>query len=155
MEDKNKFMFMYCQKIVIFSKDKNEILLAKRKGQEDYEGIFSFIGGKMEITDKNIIESMKREKSEEIGENCKVLVYPNFSTNVEFKRNDGNSMILPHYFAIFKSGEIELNEEYSEYKWVKVEKIEEFEPKIDTIPNMVFELLKLVPLMKEEDFVEI
>ena len=39
------YNFQYCQKIVVLSKDKNKVLLCKRKGEADYDGTFSFIGG--------------------------------------------------------------------------------------------------------------
>ena len=62
-----QYNFQYCQKIVVLSKDRTKVLLCKRKGEADYDGIFSFIGGKMETTDISIIEGLKREKDEETG----------------------------------------------------------------------------------------
>ena len=60
-------LFQYCQKIVIFSKDGTSVLLAKRRGEADYDGVFSFIGGKLESTDGGLVQGLQREKDEEIG----------------------------------------------------------------------------------------
>lgn len=139
-----QYNFQYCQKIIVFSQDERKILLCKRKGEADFDGIFSFIGGKMETSDKSILEGLKREKDEEVGSDFKIKIYPDFSTNVLFRKQDGNFMILPHYFAIYESGKIILNEEYSEFAWVNLDRIENFEPKIPGISDILrkFELVK-------------
>lgn len=125
--------FQYCQKLVIFSADRKSVLLAKRKGEADYDGVFSFIGGKMETTDESFVAGMKREKTEEIGPKAVVQIMPNETYNVLFRKKDGSSMVLPHIAGVYISGDIELNEEYSEYKWVPLAELEAFEPKIDTV----------------------
>jgi ADP-ribose pyrophosphatase YjhB (NUDIX family) len=149
----DQYNFQYCQKIVVFSKDVEQVLLCKRKGENDYDGVFSFIGGKMEITDESIIAGLQREKNEEVGENFKIKVYPTFTTNAFFRKKDGSSMILPHYYAQHFDGEIELNEEYSEYKWIKIEDLENFEPKIPNISEIIITLLRLRDIFNEKEFV--
>lgn len=148
-----EYNFQYCQKIIVLSKDKSSVLLCKRKGEADYNGVFSFIGGKMENTDLSIIEGLKREKDEEVGVEFQILLYPIFSLNLLFRKKDGNSMILPHYLAIYEKGDIKLNEEYSEYKWIKIDKLNEFEPKIENIPETVNELLRLEKIAQEKEFI--
>ena len=150
MENTN--LFQYCQKIVVFSEDFQSVLLCKRKDEEDFDGVFSFIGGKMETTDKNILEGLKREKDEEIGPNSKIKIYTKFTTQEEYKKKDGNFMILPHFYAVFLSGEIELNEEYSECKWVKIDELKSFEPKIETVMPIVNKIKQLKQIIKEADF---
>jgi len=110
----DQYNFQYCQKIIVLSKDKSSVLLCRRKGEADYDGVFSFIGGKMETTDESIVAGLKREKDEEVGPDFRIRVYPKFTPNILFRKKDGSSMILPHYLAIHEAGEIELNEEYSE-----------------------------------------
>ncbi len=148
-----QYSFQYCQKLVIFSRDKTKVLLGKRKGEADYDGVFSFFGGKMETKDASILLGLKREKDEELGEKFLVDVYPLFTHNLFFIKADGRKMVLPHYFAIHKSGEIKLNEEYSEAQWVSVKVLDSFEPKVETIPDVVKQILKLEKIMKKEDFV--
>lgn len=110
--------FQYCQKLVILSADRKSVLLAKRKGEADYEGVFSFIGGKMETTDENFIAGMKREKTEEIGSKAVVQVMPNVTYNALYRKKDGSSMVLPHVASVYVSGEIEINDEYSETLYI-------------------------------------
>jgi NADH pyrophosphatase NudC (nudix superfamily) len=143
--------FQYCQKIVVLSKDRNKVLLCKRKGEEDYNGLYSFIGGKMETSDESIIEGLRREKNEEVGEEFKVRIYPTFSTNLLFRKKDGNSMILPHYLAVYERGDIKLNEEYSDYKWVRIDELNKFEPKIESIPKILEQILKLDRIITKEE----
>jgi ADP-ribose pyrophosphatase YjhB (NUDIX family) len=150
-----KYAFQNCQKIVLFRKNNTEVLLAKRKGENDYDGIYSFVGGKMEIIDGGILEGLKREKNEEIGNDIKIKIWPVFNTMNFFVKKDGSHMVLPHYYARYESGEIKLNEEYSDYKWVEVSKLADFELKIETVELMVKNLLRLVNSIKEEELVEI
>ena len=150
-----KYNFQYCQKIVIYSKDETSVLLCKRKGEDDFDGTFSFVGGKLETTDKDIVDGLKREKDEELGENFKIKIFPVFSTNVSFVKKDGNSMILPHYYAIYESGDIQLNDEYSEFKWVPLKDIAAFEPKIFTIPEILDKFAILKSIIQDTEFIEI
>lgn len=133
-----KYNFQYCQKIVLFSEDWQKVLLAQRRGEQDYDEIYSLIGGKMDANDKTIIASIRREKDEEIGTAARIALYPDNSYNLLFRKKDGSRMILPHYVAQYIGGEIVLNhDEYTKYQWVSVDQIHEFEPKIDTIPEVV------------------
>jgi len=129
-------LFQYCQKLVILSADKTKVLLAKRRGEQDYDGTYSFIGGKMETTDQTFLAGIKREKNEEIGPDAKVKILPNETYNVLFHKKDGNMMILPHIAAMYISGPIVLSDEYSEYQWVAIANLAHFEPKIANIPDL-------------------
>ena len=151
MENKEKYNLQCCPKLVLFSSDLKKVLLCKRKGENDYDGVYSFIGGKMESSDKDILSAMQREKDEEVGKDFKVLLYPEFSNNLTFEKEDGSNMILPHYFARHLEGEVKLNDEYSEYKWVEIEDLGEFESKIENIPESVDKLLNLAKMMEIED----
>jgi ADP-ribose pyrophosphatase YjhB (NUDIX family) len=148
-----KYAFQNCQKIVVFKDNNTKVLLAKRVGEKDFDEIYSFIGGKMETKDEEILEGLRREKNEEMGEDFKIKIYPIFNTMNFYIKKDGSHMILPHYYARYESGEIKLNEEYSEYKWVEIEKLSEFGPKVFTVELMVKNLLRLVEVMKEDELV--
>jgi 8-oxo-dGTP pyrophosphatase MutT (NUDIX family) len=151
-----KYNFQYCLKAVLFSEDWQKVLLAKRYGEADYDGTFSFIGGKMETTDESIVAAIKREKDEEIGETARVRVHLQSMNNVLFRKKDGSAMIVPHYIAQYLGGDIKLNaEEYSEYAWVPIEELATFEPKIANIPEFVAWASQLRQNLKPEDFTEI
>jgi len=148
-----KYNFQYCQKIVVYSNDESSVLLCKRKGEADYDGVYSFIGGKMEAGDESIVDGLKREKDEEVGSGFKVRIYPTYSTNAFFVKKDGSRMILPHYYAVHERGEIDLNEEYSEYKWVPLTEIDAFEPKIPNTSEILDKLAILKEVLSEDDSV--
>ncbi len=148
-------LFQYCQKLIVLSDDKTKVLLAKRKGEADYDGVYSFIGGKMETTDETLLAGMKREKDEEIGKDAKIAVLPNETYNLLFRKKDGNCMVLPHIASIFVSGDIKLNEEYSDYKWITLDKLEEFQPKIENIPELAKWAHKKLQNLKIDQLVQI
>ncbi len=114
----------------------DSVLLAKRKGENDFDGIYSFIGGKMEVTDGSILAGLRRERDEEVGSACKMRILLTCTNNTYFVKHDGSHMILPHYPAIYRSGKIQINDEYSEYKWIPLTKLKSFEPKIPNIFEM-------------------
>ena len=148
-------LFQYCQKLVVFSADKQAVLLAKRKSERDYDGVFSFIGGKLETTDESLIAGMKREKNEEIGPNVKLKVLPDETYNILFRKKDGNTMVLPHVPAMYRSGDITLNDEYSEFAWVPLKSLADFEPKIASVLPMAQWAADKMAAASDTDFVEI
>lgn len=87
----------------------------------------------METADQTLLAGMRREKNEEIGSSAVVQVLPNETYNLLFRKKDGNAMVIPHIPAIYVSGDIQLNEEYSDYKWVPINELDVFEPKIESI----------------------
>lgn len=145
----DQYLFQYCQKIVVFAADETKVLLCRRRQEVDFEKTFSFIGGKMETKDEGFVDSLQREKNEEVGPDFKIKIYPTFTTNVLFTKKNGQSMILPHYYAIYERGDIKLNSEYSEYRWVPLNTIDSFEPKIYTIPGVLAKFQTLRRIIKE------
>jgi ADP-ribose pyrophosphatase YjhB (NUDIX family) len=149
------YLFQNCQKIVVFSKNGESVLLAKRKGEADYDEMYSFIGGKMETTDRDILDGLRREKNEEVGEQFKINIYPVFNITKYFIKKDGNAMVLPHYYAQHIEGEVNLSQEYSEIKWILLSDLEQFEPKIENITEIVQKFIDIKKIFQKEDFVMI
>jgi len=156
---KEKYHFINCQKIVVFNKEKTKVLLAKRSEEDYYNGVYTFIGGKMEITDLSLLEGLKREKNEEVGKQFKIRINPKIVHMVLFGELEGKKgvpMVLPHYYSEYLGGEIVPEiVEYSDFKWVSLDELDSFEPKIANIPETVTKLLKLRVVMDEKDFEEI
>lgn len=151
-----KYNFQYCQKLVLFSEDWQKVFLAKRQGEADYDGTYSFICGKMETTDESIVAGLKREKDEEVGEAFRVRVYLGATNNVLYRKKDGNAMILPHYVAQYVGGDVALNhDEYADYAWVPVDELAAFSPKVENIPDSVAWASRLRQMLQPEDFTEI
>lgn len=147
--------FQYNQKMVLLSRDKKSVLLAKRQSESDYDATFTFAGGKLEVSDDDFIDGLRREKDEELGEKCKVKICPLISWNVLFRKADGNTVIVAHFPAHYLGGEIELSDEYSEYKWVKLSELEEFEPKVPNIPHITQRITEIAGSLKPNEWQEI
>ena len=132
------------------------MLLARRAGEADYDGVYSFIGGKTETTDSDLVTGLKREKDEEIGPDVRLKVcYMMSCYQVWYTKKNGNSMILPHHIAIYQGGEIKLNaDEYDDYKWVPVEQIETY-VQIPANAPAVRAAVRYLPILTDKDFVEI
>lgn len=155
MQDPTLF-FHYCPKLIVFSADKKSVLLARRAGEADYDGAYTFIGGKTETTDGNLVAGLQREKNEEIGELAKLKVcYMMSCYQVWYTKKNGNSMVLPHHIAIYQGGDIKLNpNEYDDYKWVALEDVGAYD-QIATTPLAVQAALRYLPMLSDDDFVEI
>lgn len=151
----NELFFQYCPKMVVFNEGLDKVLLARRKGEQDYDDTFSFIGGKIETSDGGIINGIRREKNEEIGTDATIRIAPMPVFNAYFQKRDGSSMILPHHICIYLGGNINLNDEYSEYQWVPLDELKEFGPKIDTIEPAVDWAKRFIGQLTDNDFVEI
>lgn len=150
-----QYLFQFCQKLVVFSADKQAVLFARRKGEADFDEYWSLIGGKLETTDGGIVEGVRREKDEEVGSSFRMRVAPMFSCyNVHYQKKNGTHMILPHYVAIHQDGDVELNsDEYSDYKWVSLAELDEFGPRVDNTASVVRNAQRLLDVLGDDDFV--
>ncbi len=153
----NATLFQYCPKLIVFSADKSAILLARRKGEADYDGVFSFIGGKVEHSDDGLLAGIRREKNEEIGAAAQVKVCDKMSCfTAWFQKKDGNIIVMPHHVALFAGGDIQLNaDEYAEYVWAPITDLDTFEPKIANIPEAVQAGQRMLSILQSDDFSEI
>lgn len=147
--------FQFCPKLAIFDREHSRVLLCKRKGEMDYDGVYSLIGGKMEHRDVSIVQGIAREKNEEVGHGFLIRLLPHFSVNVLFQKQDGNKMILPHYYAEHLSGDPKLSDEYSDWKWVPLSALETWTPMVKNIAWIVPLLSRVRVLARTEDLVEI
>lgn len=150
-------LFQYCAKLIIFSADKTSVLLAKRKGEADYDGVFSFVGGKTETTDGSLLNGIKREKTEEIGAEAKVKICWTMSCyQAWFQKSNGMTMVLPHHVGIYEGGDIKLNSnEYAEYRWVPIAELSSLEPKVENVPEAVQAAQRLLAMLTHDDFTEV
>ena len=133
-------LFQYCPKIAVF-RDQS-VLVCRRKGEADYDGVFSLIGGKMEHGDGSIVAALGREKDEEVGRDFRIRLLPRFSIDTHFIKKDGSQMILPHYYAEYVSGAVDLSDEYSEHLWLESDNL-------GSARNIIENLRWIVPALKE------
>lgn len=145
--------FQYCPKIIVFSADKQSVLLARRANEVDYNDLYTFIGGKTQNSDGSLLAGLKREKEEEIGKAVKLKICWLMSCyQVWYVKKDGNYMVLPHHVAVYQGGDIKLNpDEYADYKWVKVKDIDKYDQVFST-PLATRNALRLLSVLNDDDF---
>jgi len=151
----NETHFQYCPKLAVFDRAGASVLLCRRKGEQDYDGVFSLIGGKMEHKDASISAAIRREKDEEVGPGFVVQLLLTLSVDVFFAKVDGNRMILPHYYARHVQGELALSDEYSEFKWVPMDDLPHFSPMIENVRWIAPLLQRVAVQARTDEFVEL
>jgi molecular chaperone GrpE len=127
MAEPNYKLYRVSQKAVLYNPEDKTYLLVKGSPSEDlfYKkmGPWEFVGGRVEKGEK-LEEASRREFEEEVGEieyEVKDLVG---RLELEFKVNEEKVGLLIGYLTIYKSGEIQISDEHSEYKWETAENIE-------------------------------
>ena len=63
-------------------------------------------------------------------------------------------MILPHYYCKYQSGEIQLNNEYSEYKWFTMEDLSTEANVLSNIREICTTLTNLAAIASSTDFID-
>lgn len=125
----------------------------KATGKRHLIPVFTFIGGRIEHKDKGYVDGIKREKNEEVGNDCEIKLFTTFTINNEYIKKDGSRMILPHFLAIYIKGNIILSSEYSQFEWVEIDKLDEFEPKYKNIPFVIDKMLENIKWLEKDDYV--
>jgi ADP-ribose pyrophosphatase YjhB (NUDIX family) len=146
-------LFRYCPKLAVV--DGPDVLLCRRAGEADLDGVFTFIGGKLEHSDASIIEGLRREKTEEIGPDARVAVLGSYSIHVEFTKADGGCVILPHFLADWQGGTIELSDEYSEHRWVPRGELSDMTGVVPDVADICSRLDRLRSIATPDDWVTI
>jgi molecular chaperone GrpE len=122
--EEKKYQTRISQKIFLYNKEKNAFLLVKMRNDQAYfakkYGVWELPGGTMENGEVLLMDSLKREIQEELGE-MNIEIIEKLDTFLgEFK--SGPVMFLI-YLAKYMDGEIELSDEHMEYKWETAENI--------------------------------
>ena len=111
---------------MIILNSRNQILLLKRREKEDqFEGYWSIPGGGPEGKE-TYEEALRREIKEEI--NCKIET-ATFFKSYFFKVNPKLKVRAIYFYGSVK-GNIELNEEFSDFEWFDLEDFEAKDLKI-------------------------
>lgn len=150
----DRYSFQVCQKIVVLDRDRQRVLLVRRTGEADLDGVFSLIGGKLETDDASILEGLRREKVQEVGPDAKLRIMVHRGCYcLLFRKRDGSMMYLPYYAAIYDGGDIALNpKEYSELQWVSIQDLAAFEPKAEGIVEAVQNAVRQLENAVSADF---
>ena len=106
----------------IIKKDE-KILIIKRSEKEDYfKGVWDLPGGKISFGEEPY-ESLKREVKEET--NLEIEIIKPIRVWSVFK-NTNIQLLGVTILCKYKSGEVKLSSEHTDYEWIKPEEIENY-----------------------------
>jgi len=121
----------------IIHKDGKYLIVQRSLNKKVFPGKWTVPGGGLEVTDYintpkttkdawyyALENSLKREIEEEV--NLEVEK-PNFLLDLVFIRPDNIPVVTLSYYCAFKSGEVKLNDENVDYKWVNLEEAKNYD----------------------------
>jgi 8-oxo-dGTP diphosphatase len=120
---------------------KHKILIARRKTEKKYGGLWEFPGGKLEQDEAPEI-ALQRELQEELGINAKIGKFIGRITLAE------NNIAMSAYEVKYFSGEMTLLD-HSEFKWVKPSELNNYEYAPADIPLIEKYLLRKTLCLKK------
>lgn len=106
--------FKHSNCIVVFNKDKSEVLFCKR-AKAPFKGQYNFVGGKVE-QDESPINAAYRELEEETGISCKDIQLYRMMDITYYHLN----FVLELYVGVLQE-EVELVEEVNPLEWLSIE----------------------------------
>lgn len=116
-------MFFVGQKVFVEKGDDVLILFNQRDGKIDLPG------GKIQVNEA-IDKALVRELEEELGSDVKIEVgepFIRWTTEMYYGKNIGKKILLIGFKGKYISGEIDLSDEHSGYKWVDKDNYKELD----------------------------
>ncbi len=141
----------------IIHKDKKYLIVKRNPDKKAFPGRWTVPGGGLEVDDYintpkttsdawyfAITESLRREIKEEVAIEVGKIKY---LLDLTFIRPDGIPVVVLSYFCGWKSGQIELNEENIDYKWVTFDDAKNY----NLISGILGEIEMVDKILKGED----
>ena len=135
-----------------------QFLICRRDmNKKAFPGMWTVPGGGLEVDDYintpktnsdswyfPVTNTLRREVKEEVNleiDNIKYLL------DITFIRSDGIPVVILSYYCDYKSGEVNLNQESIDYKWVSFEEAKEYK----LVPGLLGELEMVDKILNGED----
>jgi len=109
--------------LIIINKNNKILLLKRALHRKSYPNKWNFISGKIE--NELPIECADREIVEELGTEFKFRLINEGNPFID-KQEEGEWEVYPFMYQ-FISGKIKLNNEHSEYKWIKKNELNSYD----------------------------
>ena len=122
----------------IICKDKKYLIVRRALNKKNFPGRWIVPGGGLEVDDYinlpkttpdswyfALEKSLRREIKEEV--NLEDIGKLKYLLDVAFIRSDGIPIITLSFYCDYKSGEVKLNEENIDYKWVTYEEAKKYD----------------------------
>ena len=112
--------FRVAQKLFLFN-DRDEVLILRFSEQNIPEtaGLWDFPGGKVEFAE-SLGDGLRREMKEEVGEVEYEVGELELVWDWYLDRDPSIRVVCVGYGAKYLGGEIELNQEHDEFRWIQV-----------------------------------
>jgi 8-oxo-dGTP diphosphatase len=115
---------IFGQKVFIINQ-KQELLIIKRKHVEIYQSLWDIPGGKLQ-DDETLKEALTRELQEEVGLQLNTIIIILSSAKFIGSMPD-HPILFRNFYLCATTGNVALSPEHSEYKWIKVNELKNFQ----------------------------
>lgn len=137
---------MFGQKAFILDESKR-ILILKRRNSDVHNNCWDIPGGRVEHG-QSLYDALEREIKEEVNLDLDSVIL-NLGSSTFIGATNGNPLFHRAFFLCKASGEVQISEEHSEYKWIGLSEIENYSFQPD--PDFNAALRKLVEIVPKLD----
>lgn len=157
MEIKDKELHRIAITAIIYDKDGKFLITRRNLNKKAFPGKWTVPGGGLETDDYvntppthkgdqwyNAVENaLRREVKEEV--NLKIGK-PQYLLDLTFIRSDGIPVLVLSYYCSLVSGEVKLDEDSIDFKWVTAEEAENY----DLVDGILEEIKTVEGILREE-----
>ena len=148
-----RFAYEVCPKIAVFSGER--VLVARRTREEELDGVYTLVGGKLETSDRDVLAGIHRELREELGGGLIVRILTTYAVMDEFTKRGGVRMVLPHYYGELSGGSIVVGSEYSDFRWLMPDELEARRDVFQNVAIVCRQLVRLASSAGATDYTEV
>jgi 8-oxo-dGTP pyrophosphatase MutT (NUDIX family) len=157
MDIKDRELHRITTTAIIYNNEGKYLITKRSINKKHFPGKWTVPGGGLTVDDYintpithgehanqwyfSVTKALTREVKEEVGVE---IDKPEYLLDLTFIKGDGTPVLVLSYFAKYTSGEVVLDEDATEFKWISVDEVSEYDliEGIDGEIRMVDEILK-------------